>query len=418
MGYELGWDLIAAAQMASRLRTSEMRFRAVVEAVPSAILLVDDRGAIALANAQAESLFGHSRAELVAMPIDRLVPERLRGAHAGLRALYATDPHNPRDGRRPRAVRLPQGRQRVPGGSGAQPMATDEGLFVLASVVDISRSPAARAGHGAPARRACAPVAGGDAGRAVRIAGPRVEPAADGHPEQCPGGSALSGANPAARRPARRDPVRHREERSPRTVGDPAAARDAAQGAGAASVAGHQRRGRGIAAPDAQRPAQPRRDGRHRPGRCAAGGERRAQPAAAGAAQLHDERLRCHACPADGPPADVRTHRNRAGRRRDQRRRPRRRHSRSRPGAHLRALRDHQGAGSGPGPGHLPLDRRGPRRPAVGQQQCGRRRYIAHANCPRSRSDADGRTRTHRLPGRRRPRPVEGPGSGCCSRPT
>jgi hypothetical protein len=39
MGYELVWDLIAAAQLAAQLRTSEQRFGAVVEAVPSAILL-------------------------------------------------------------------------------------------------------------------------------------------------------------------------------------------------------------------------------------------------------------------------------------------------------------------------------------------------------------------------------------------
>ena len=46
MGYELGWDMIAAAQLATQLRASEQRFRAVVEAVPSAILVVDDKGLI------------------------------------------------------------------------------------------------------------------------------------------------------------------------------------------------------------------------------------------------------------------------------------------------------------------------------------------------------------------------------------
>ena len=59
MGYELGWDMIAATQLAAQLRTSEQRFRAVVQAVPSAILLVDDEGTITLANAQAETVFGY-----------------------------------------------------------------------------------------------------------------------------------------------------------------------------------------------------------------------------------------------------------------------------------------------------------------------------------------------------------------------
>ena len=54
MGYELVWDLIAASKLAMQLQASEQRFRAVVEAVPNAILLVDRRGMITLANAQAE----------------------------------------------------------------------------------------------------------------------------------------------------------------------------------------------------------------------------------------------------------------------------------------------------------------------------------------------------------------------------
>ena len=82
MGYELGWDMIAAAQLAAQLRASEQRFRAVVQAVPSAILLVDDKGMIALANAQAETVFGYPRAELVAKPVDMLIPERFRVPHA------------------------------------------------------------------------------------------------------------------------------------------------------------------------------------------------------------------------------------------------------------------------------------------------------------------------------------------------
>jgi len=138
MGYELGWDLIAVAQLASRLRASEMRFRAVVEAVPSAILVVDDKGTIALANAQAETLFGHSRAELVTMPVERLIPERLRGAHAGLRARYASDPRTRSMGADRELYACRKDGSEFPVEVALSPMATDEGLFVLASVVDIS----------------------------------------------------------------------------------------------------------------------------------------------------------------------------------------------------------------------------------------------------------------------------------------
>ena len=89
MGYELVWDLIAAAQISAQLRASEQRFRSVVEAVPSAILLVSEGGVIKLANAQAESIFGYAGEELIGQDVEMLVPERFRSAHPGLRQDYA-----------------------------------------------------------------------------------------------------------------------------------------------------------------------------------------------------------------------------------------------------------------------------------------------------------------------------------------
>ncbi len=138
MGYELGWDVIAAAQLAAQLRASELRFRAVVEAVPSAILLVDDKGMIMLANMQAETVFGYQRAELIAKPVEMLIPERFRTAHVGLRRAYARDA-------RPRAMGA--GRElfacrkdasEIPVEVALSPMPTEDRLSVLVSVVDIT----------------------------------------------------------------------------------------------------------------------------------------------------------------------------------------------------------------------------------------------------------------------------------------
>ena len=119
MGYELGWDLIAAAQLAAQLRASEQRFRAVVEAVPSAILLVDDKGMITLANAQAETVFGYPRAELIAKPVEMLIPRTLSRATCGAAARLRKRCAGASDGDRARAVRMPQGRRRDPRGGGA-----------------------------------------------------------------------------------------------------------------------------------------------------------------------------------------------------------------------------------------------------------------------------------------------------------
>jgi PAS domain S-box-containing protein len=138
MGYELGWDLIAATQLAERLRASEMRFRAVVEAVPNAILLVDDGGRIVLANAQAERLFGYPRTELVGLPVDMLLPERLRAPHAGLRRGYAKDPQTRAMGVGRELIALRKDGSEFSVEAALSPMATDQGLCVLASVVDIT----------------------------------------------------------------------------------------------------------------------------------------------------------------------------------------------------------------------------------------------------------------------------------------
>ena len=138
MGYELVWDLIAAGQLTAQLRASEQRFRAVVEAVPSAILLVNECGVITLANAQAEAVFGYPRDAFVGLPVEALMPERFQSSHIGLRQGYVRDA---------KARMMGTGRQlfarrhdgsEIPVEVALNPMPTEKGLSVLVSVVDIT----------------------------------------------------------------------------------------------------------------------------------------------------------------------------------------------------------------------------------------------------------------------------------------
>ena len=138
MAYELGWDLIAAGQLAAQLRASEQRFRAVVEAAPSAILLVDDKGTIALANAQAESVFGYPRAELVGQTVERLIPERFHVPHVRLRESYSRDPQTRAMGTGGELFACRKDGSEVPVEVALSPMPTQEGGFVLVSAVDIT----------------------------------------------------------------------------------------------------------------------------------------------------------------------------------------------------------------------------------------------------------------------------------------
>lgn len=60
----------------------EERFREVIEASPNSIVSVNAAGNITSVNVQTEQLFGYTHAELIGQPVDVLLPERLRTAHA------------------------------------------------------------------------------------------------------------------------------------------------------------------------------------------------------------------------------------------------------------------------------------------------------------------------------------------------
>ncbi len=73
-------------------RASDAWFRTLLETAPDAMVIVGVDGQIVLFNRQAEALFGYARAEVVGGPIERLLPERLRGGHVAHRDAYARAP--------------------------------------------------------------------------------------------------------------------------------------------------------------------------------------------------------------------------------------------------------------------------------------------------------------------------------------
>jgi PAS domain S-box-containing protein len=119
-------------------RRAEARFRALLEAAPDAILGVDVGGRIALANAQAERLFGYGRDELVGQPVEVLVPEAVRDAHPGHRARYLADPQpRPMGAGMQLAARRQDGSE-FPAEISLSALDTGEGLLVSAAVRDVS----------------------------------------------------------------------------------------------------------------------------------------------------------------------------------------------------------------------------------------------------------------------------------------
>lgn len=72
-----------------QIKIAEAWYRGILHAAPDGMLVVDELGKIALANAELARMFGYSEDELIGQPMELLVPEDLRQAHAGRRTAAA-----------------------------------------------------------------------------------------------------------------------------------------------------------------------------------------------------------------------------------------------------------------------------------------------------------------------------------------
>jgi PAS domain S-box-containing protein len=119
-------------------KRAEARFRAVVESAPSGMVMINRSGKIELLNREVERLFGYTREELLGQPIELLVPHRLRAQHPGYRTEFFGDPKTRSMGVGRDLYGVRKDGTEIPVEIGLNPIETDEGLFVLASVVDIT----------------------------------------------------------------------------------------------------------------------------------------------------------------------------------------------------------------------------------------------------------------------------------------
>jgi two-component system, LuxR family, sensor kinase FixL len=122
----------------TKRKQAEEQFRLVVEAAPNAMIMVNTEGCITLVNTQAEAVFGYSRHELIARPIEMLVPEQFRSHHVGDRDSYLGEAQTRSMGAGRELFGRRKDGSQVPVEIGLNPIHTPEGLFVLASIIDIT----------------------------------------------------------------------------------------------------------------------------------------------------------------------------------------------------------------------------------------------------------------------------------------
>ncbi len=137
--------LLGTAHLTQRtqrlLRNAELeskRFNQVFESSPSAMLMSDSQGRIAMANVQAERSFGYAREEMIGRAIEMLIPQQFRHHHPELRNGYLHSPQSRGMGVGRELYGLHKDGTEFPLEIGLSPIDTHTGKMFLASVVDIT----------------------------------------------------------------------------------------------------------------------------------------------------------------------------------------------------------------------------------------------------------------------------------------
>lgn len=144
---EEGLFVLASIVDISARRRAEARFRAAVESSPNGMAMIDAQGQIILVNRAVERMFGYRREELLGTSIDRLVPERFRARHPTDRDGFFLAPRERAMGAGRDLFGLRKDGTEIPVEIGLNPIETEEGMFVLSSIVDISARKTAEEEH-------------------------------------------------------------------------------------------------------------------------------------------------------------------------------------------------------------------------------------------------------------------------------
>ncbi len=119
-------------------KKAEERLRLVVESAPNAMILVNQSGNITMINKQTELLFGYERSDLIGSKIEILIPGRFTPDHANQRNHFFKKPQTRSMGAGRELFARKKDGTEVQVEIGLNPIETDDGQMVLASIIDIT----------------------------------------------------------------------------------------------------------------------------------------------------------------------------------------------------------------------------------------------------------------------------------------
>jgi len=132
---------LALAPMEKELHLKEQaekKFRMLLESAPDAIIYTDAAGKILIVNGQTERLFGYTRAELEGKKVEELMPERYRIRHQEMRDVFLKEHRIRPMGQNIELFGQTKAGGEFPADINLSPIETDEGIFILCSVRDIT----------------------------------------------------------------------------------------------------------------------------------------------------------------------------------------------------------------------------------------------------------------------------------------
>lgn len=114
-------------------------FKAVFDAAPDGVAVIDESGVIRAVNPKMEQMFGWSADELEGRPVEVLIPEAAREAHEGYRTSFMRNPHDRPMGVGLDLVGLRKDGTEFPVEVSLSPWRREEGgLRIICSVRDVS----------------------------------------------------------------------------------------------------------------------------------------------------------------------------------------------------------------------------------------------------------------------------------------
>jgi two-component system sensor histidine kinase/response regulator len=131
---------VLGAEMANEMTPLDTigSYRDLLEAVPDALLVIDEAGDITFVNAHTERLFGYLRSQLLGRHYEMLLPSRFKGHGEAIRERFATDPGMRRAGTDMKLFGRYRDGTEFPIETSFAPLGVGPGMEIVASIRDVS----------------------------------------------------------------------------------------------------------------------------------------------------------------------------------------------------------------------------------------------------------------------------------------